>query len=183
MVWRPRLKLALLGLVVLGLAGILAFAAVREATTTGPAAAAPRPSIAPPRRALTAAEETYARALWSIHDEVKNGAFRMTLTGINFKIGDIDRAELRTRVASTIELFRRAESRAQALEPPASLHDVHAEYLQALRLFQRSGAEMLKTSEDGQTDHLVAALPLSQDASRLLLTVGQQIWPGEYVPN
>jgi len=184
MVRRPPLKLALLGLVVLGLAGVLAFAAVREATTTGrPTTPAARPSLTAPRRALTAAEEAYARALWSIHEEVKGSSFRMTMGGLHYKTRDIDRAELRTRIQGAAEVYRRAEGRVQALDPPASLRQVHGEYLDALRLYQRSAVEMLKTPEDGRDDHLVAALPLSQEASRKLLVVGNVIWPGEYVPN
>ena len=64
------------------------------------------------------------------------------------------------------------------LEPPPSLRAVHQDYLDALRLYQRSAAEMLKTPEDGRDEHLVAALPLSKEASRKLLVVGNVIWPG-----
>jgi hypothetical protein len=71
----------------------------------------------------------------------------------------------------------------QALEPPPSLREVHGDYLEALRLYQRSAEEMLRTGNDGRDDHLVTALPLSQEASRKLLLVGNRIWPGEYVPN
>jgi hypothetical protein len=184
MVRRPSLKLAVLGLVVLGLAGVLTFAAVREATTTSRTAApAARPSLTAPRRALTASEEVYARALWSIHSDVKGTSFRMTMGGINYTIRDIDRAELRRRTQAALEIYRGAEVRVEALDPPASLRSAHREYLDALRLYQRSAAEMLETSEDGRDEHLVAALPLSQEASRKLLTVGNVIWPGEYVPN
>lgn len=184
MVRRPPLKLAVLGLVVLGLAGVLTFAAVREATTTSRTAApAARPSLTAPRRALTASEEAYARALWSIHSDVKGTSFRMTMGGINYTIRDIDRAELRRRIQGALEIYRGAEVRVEALDPPVSLRSAHREYLDALRLYQRSAAEMLETSEDGRDEHLVAALPLSQEASRKLLTVGNAIWPGEYVPN
>jgi hypothetical protein len=177
-------KVALLGLVLIGLVGILAFAAVREATTTGrltPPAA--RPALKPPRPALTAAEEKYARALWSIHEDVKGSAFRMTMGGLNYKIRDISHAEFQERIQRVADAYRSAEGRVQTLDPPPSLRQVHGEYLDALRLYQRSAEEMLRTRNDGRDDHLVTALPLSQEASRKLLVVGGLIWPGEYVPN
>jgi hypothetical protein len=184
MVGRPPMKVALLGLVLAGLVGIVAFAAVREATTTGRLASpAPRPALTAARRALTAAEEKYARALWSVHEDVKGSAFRMTMSGLNYKIGDIGHAELQNRIQRVAEAYRRAESQVQALEPPPSLREVHGDYLEALRLYQRSAEEMLRTGNDGRDDHLVTALPLSQEASRKLLLVGNRIWPGEYVPN
>ena len=183
MVGRLPPKVAFLGLVLVGLVGILAFAAVREATTTGqlaPPAVGPAP---PPRPALTAAEEKYARALWSIHEDVKVSAFRMTMGGITYKIGDISHAEMQERIQAVAEVYREAESRVQALDPPPSLRQAHGEYLDALRLYRRSAVEMLRTQKDGRDDHLVAALPLSREASRKLLSVGSLIWPGEYVPN
>ena len=182
---RSTVKLVLLGLVALGLAGVLTFAAVREATTTSRPAAPSAPSsvTTAPRPAFTAAEETYARALWSVHEEVKGGSFRMTMGGLNYKIGDIDRAELRARLQAVAGTYQRAEARARALDPPDSLRPAHREYLDALRLYRESTTEMLKTAEDSRDDHLVAALPLSQEASRKLLVVGQTLWPGEYVPN
>ena len=139
--------------------------------------------MTPPRRALTAAEEKYARALWSVHEEVKGSAFRMTMGGLNYKIGDISHTELQERIRGVAEAYRRAEGRVQALDPPPSLRQVHDDYLDALRLYQRSADEMLRTRNDGRDDHLVTALPLSQEASRKLLLVGNLIWPGEYVPN
>ena len=60
---------------------------------------------------------------------------------------------------------------------------MRAGYLEAVRLLRSSAAEMAKTAEDGRDEHLVAAFPLSQEASRRLLEVGKVIWPGEYVPN
>jgi len=60
---------------------------------------------------------------------------------------------------------------------------VHAQYLDAVQLFQRSAAEMLKVTVDGRDEHLLAAHPLSQKASEEILRVGDTIWPGEYLPN
>jgi hypothetical protein len=177
----PSVKLALFGVVVLGLLGILAFAAVRETTTARPAAV--RPALAPPRPALTAAEEAYALALWPIHNEVKAGALRMTFGGLNYKLGEIDRRELRARVEAAREVYRQADARIRALSPPSSFQALHAEYVDAVGLYQQSAMEMVKTGDDGSDEHLLAAFPMSQEAGRKLLRVGNVLWPGEYVPN
>jgi hypothetical protein len=178
---RPmRLKFALFVGVLVVLILLVTLAAVRERTVRGPAAG---PVLPPPRPAPTAAEEVYARALWSVHGAVKTEAFRVTMTGMKYKLGDADRAEFRTRLDAAADAFRTAEGQIRALTPPPSLRGVHAEYLEAVQLFERSVAEMKRAADDDRTEHLVAAYPLSQEASRKLLNVGKVIWPGEYVPN
>jgi hypothetical protein len=175
-----RLKIALFAGVLGALVVLVTLAAVRESKAPGRAAG---PVLPPPRPAPTAAEEVYARALWSIHDPVKSEAFRMTMIGLRFKIGDADRAALRTDLETAAGAFESAERQVRALTPPPSLQSVHGEYLEAVQLFQRSVSEMKRTADDGRPEHLVAAFPLSQEASRKLLQVGKVIWPGEYVPN
>jgi hypothetical protein len=178
---RPaRVKTALLVGVLVILALLVTLAAVREKAVPRHAAGLVLP---PPRPAPTAAEEVYARALWSIHGAVKSEAFRMTMVGLAYKLGDTDRATLRTRLEAADDALRTAEGQVRALTPPPSLQRVHAEYLEAVRLFQQSVVEMKRTADDGSAAHLVTAFPLSQEASRKLLQVGKAIWPGEYVPN
>src|SRR5437660_1300295 len=67
--------------------------------------------------------------------------------------------------------------------PPPSLRRVHADYLTAIRLYRQSAVEMAKLAADGREQHLLAAYPLSETASKKLLEVGDALWPGEYVPN
>ena len=50
-------------------------------------------------------------------------------------------------------------------------------------LFRSSAVEMAKLAADGREQHLLAAYPLSETASKKLLEVGDALWPGEYVPN
>jgi hypothetical protein len=177
-----RVKLALLGAVVLGLLAIVAFATFRE--VSAPAVArANRPVLAPPRPALTAAEEEYALALWPIHNEVKASALRMTLGGLSYKLGEADRAALKARVEASSETYRRAGQRIAALTPPASLAATHQMYSDAVRLYQRSADEMLLVVKDGRDAHLAAAHPFSMEASEKLLKVGDVLWPSEYKPN
>jgi len=180
-----RAKLLVAGLIVLALAGVLCASLLREAMTANRAAGAvaARPSLAPPRPALTPAEEAYAQALWAIHGDVKNAAYNLTFSGLWYKLRQADGRDLGTRVQDAATSLGRAEARVSALAPPPSLRQVHAQYLEAVHLFQRSAAEMLKVTADGRDDHLLAAHPLSQQASEKLLRVGNTIWPGEYLPN
>jgi len=175
-----RLKLALLTGVLVILALLVTLAAVREQTVRGPATG---PVLPPPRPAPTAAEEVYARALWDVHGAVKTEAFRVTMIGMKYKLGDTDRNAFRSRLEASADAFRLAEGHVRALTPPPSLQGVHAEYLEAVQLFERSVTEMRRAADDDRAEHLAAAFPLSQEASRKLLRVGKAIWPGEYVPN
>src|SRR5437667_453030 len=145
---------------------------------TGP----PNP-FAPPRPALTQAEEAYARGLWKIHDDVKLSAVRMTFAGLAYKTGEIDRTTLKARVDAAHDVYARAEIRARELEPPQSLRRVHTDYLAAIRLYRQSAVRMAKLGAEGREQHLLAACPLSETASKKLLEVGDALWPGEYVPN
>jgi hypothetical protein len=179
-----RGKLLVIGLIVLALLGVVCASLLREAAMAGRTAAVEaRPSLAPPRPALTPAEEAYAHALWTIHADVKNAAFTLTFSGLNYKLRALEVRAFETGVQGAAKSFRDAEARVRALAPPSSLGQVHAQYLDAVQLFQQSAAEMLKVTADRRDDHLLVAQPLSQAASEKLLRVGNVIWPGEYLPN
>jgi hypothetical protein len=180
-----RVKLLIAGLIILAVLGVLCASLLREAMTAGRTAggAVARPSLAPPRPALTSAEEAYAQALWTIHGDVKNAAYNLTFSGLRYKLKQADGPEFETRVRAASKSLDQAEARTLSLVPPPSLRQVHAQYLDAVHLFQRSATEMLKVTADGRDDHLLAAHPLSQEASEKLLRVGNTIWPGEYLPN
>src|SRR5262245_64065102 len=122
---RPRVKILLLCLVVVGLLGIVLFAASREVSTPPANARAARPVLPPPRPPLTAAEEEYALALWPIHNEVKTSALKMTLGGLSYKLGDLDRAGLKTKVEGSAEKYGKAGLRITALTQPPSLSPAH----------------------------------------------------------
>jgi len=182
--WPRRVKTVLLGIAFVSVLGVLAVAIVREtALGSRTTRATPSQSPAPPRPPLTAAEEAYAHALWPVHTDVKLSALRMMFAGINYKRGKIDRADLKAGVDAENETFRRAAARIRTLAPPASLQEVHAYYVDALRLYQQAAAEMLKIVDDGRDEHLVAASPMVKEAGRNLEAVAIALWPGEYVPN
>ncbi len=180
---RPKLLVA--GLIVLALLAVLGASLLREAAIVGrtAATAATRLSLPPSRPALTPAEESYAQALWVIHADVKQAAYTLTFSGLRYKLKQSDGPDFGTRIRDASRALDQAEARVRALAPPSSLDEVHAQYLDAVKLFQRSAAEMLKVTVDGRDAHLLAAHPLSQKASETLLRVGNTIWPGEYLPN
>jgi hypothetical protein len=182
-VTRPPIKIILFGLVLLGLLGIVLLAAFREVSTSPANARTARPVLAPPRPPLTAAEEEYALALWPIHNDVKASALRMILGGLSYKIGELDRMALKSRIERSTETYQSAARRIAALTPPPSLVRAHAMYSDAVRLYQESAAEMLRVADDGRDEHLVIAQPLSMEASETLLKVGDILWPSEYKPN
>lgn len=176
-------QLAIGGLLVL-LGAVSAFALMRETrgvrSDVGTAAVAQQASERP---AMTAAEEAYAHALWDVHSGVRTEAVRMTFAGLSYKMGEIKPAEIKKRVAPLTSVFGQAASKVEALRPPASLNGAHGRYLEALRLYRGSAEEMVKIAADGREEHLLKAQGMSEEASGILLEVGEQLWPGEHKPN
>lgn len=181
--WPLSSKGSLLAVAIAALIGILGFTAVHETTTRRERAVASRPAVAPPKPALTRAEEVYIQALWPIHGEVERNAVRLSLGRIFYKVDDIGKAELKTRVEAELTAFRHAEERIQALQPPPSLAGPHGEYLAAVRLFQQSAIETLKMFEDGDDGHLLAAYPASREGSDKIREIGFKFWEDEFPPH
>ena len=179
---RPTLRLALFGVVTIALVGVIGFALSREAATTTPAGG-PRPVLPAPRPALSPAEQAYIEALWPIHTQVERNVVRVALGTAFYKVQNLDRAALKTRLDEALATYRQAEERLRALQPPPSLRGSHEGYLAAVQLFQRSTVEMLRMYEDGRDEHLLAAFPLSQEGSDKIREIGNRFWPGEYPPN
>lgn len=135
------------------------------------------------RPALSAEEESYAAALWPIHERIKTSAVQMTFTGMSYKMKDIDQMAIKQRVAPLTKVFREARSQASQLKVPASLQKQHELYLGALKLYEDASVEMAKIARDGDEKHLVDAQKMSYAASEDSLRVGDVLWPGEYKPN
>lgn len=177
-----------IGLVLLALGAIAAVAVVREMVRT-PAASAPVATVGSAyagtvaRPARTAAEEIYAIGLWPIHEIVQTSAVRMTFAGLSYKMGDIDKAAVRTKVAPLTKAFEEAQVRFDALQAPASMQKQHEQYAEALRLYKSASMEMVKVAQDGKDEHLIKAQAMSYNASENLLRVGDVLWPGEHRPN
>jgi hypothetical protein len=133
--------------------------------------------------ALSAEEEAYAAALWSIHSEVKLSAVRMIFAGIEYKTEGHDAGKLVAAVKPLTGKFAHAAARVRDLDPPATLQDAHQSYLEALDQYAHATREMMKVAADGKDEHLVRAQQRSEQASVALLKLSDALWPGEYKPN
>jgi hypothetical protein len=141
--------------------------------------AAPRPEP----RALTAAEETYAAALWQIHREVTPSAVAMSFAGIAYETGSRDRGLLEQKLEPVARFFGDAELRVGSLKAPPSLAPVHDQYLEAMVLYGKASQDMLAFAKDGERQHLIAAHDMSLTASQAILRAGEVLWPGQYKPH
>ncbi len=172
------------GVLVVGLIAVMGAAVLRETVRPKPQQVeASAGSVHADRPPVTAEEESYARALWPIHAQVKQDAVAMTFAGIAYKMGDIKRDAVRQRVAPLTQKFDSAIAALARIQPPASLKDFHGEYEQAIRLYRDASVTMVKVAGDGKDAHLVEAQTMSEKASGLTLKVGETLWPGEFKPN
>ena len=172
------------GALVVGLIALMAVAAFRETAQPKPQQVATTTEANHVERpAVTAEEEAYARALWPIHAQVKQDAVKMTFAGLAYKMGDIKREAVRQRVAPLTQAFDSAASALGKLKPPASMQELHGDYLEAIKLYRQASVTMVKVAADGRDTHLVEAQVLSEKASGLTLKVGETLWPGEFKPN
>jgi len=176
-------KTIVLCLLIVGLVGVLSFAAMRElGRAATPASVVPKPAR-PTRPALTAAEESFIKAMTPIHADVQRSLMRASLGQILYKTNDLSANELQTRMTQALMTYGRAEMGLRALEPPSSLVRDHERYITAVRLLQESAVEALKMFKDGKDDPVLAAYPKSQEASDLIREVGGKFWPNEFPPN
>jgi molybdopterin converting factor small subunit len=174
-----------IGVVLALLAAFVAYAALRELRKATPDSLpqATVHALSDRRPAQSAAEERFSQALWNVHAEVRTAAVRMTFAGLAYKMGDGDSASVNTKVAPLSALFRQAESQLRALDAPASMQELRGRYAGALQLYEGASQEMVKVAYDGKDAHLLKAQQMSEQASGILLEVGEQLWPGEVKPN
>jgi hypothetical protein len=180
----PVAKLALLGTVLGCLLVFVAIALSRdlEVSRRATGQSAPRPVVSTPRPALTPAEESYAQRLWPIHNDVKSSALKLSVAGMQYKIGGADLATVKRQAEQSSQVYDSAERQVRELQPPSSLQAQHDEYLQAVRLYRQSAAVLLHV-EARRDDALLEAFPMSQQGGQILRRVGAVLWPGEYVPS
>jgi hypothetical protein len=179
----PSVKVVLFALVVAVLGGLVGVAISREAAPAAQDAATARLALPTPRPPRAAAEQSYLEALWPIHTNVERVVVRVALGASFYKLQDITRAELRTRLDDALVAYRTAGQRLRALQPPGTLQDRHQSYLSAVQLFEQSTVEMLRMYDDGSDEHLYRGFPLSVQGSDRIREVGQEFWPDEYPPN
>jgi hypothetical protein len=177
----PTLKLVLFVAVIAVLGGVVGYAVSRE--TSSPAAPAARPALPTPRPALSADQQSYVETLWPIHTSVERSAVRVALGASFYKLQDLSRGELRTRLDDALKIYRAADAELRGIRPPQAFEARHATYLAALQLFEQSTTEMLRIFDDGSDEHLTQGFPLSVEGSNKIREVGNSFWPDEYPPN
>ena len=179
----PSIKVVVFALVVAVLGGLVGVAISREVAPAGQATATARLALPTPRPPRASAEQSYLEALWPIHTSIERVVVRVALGASFYKLQDITRAELRTRLDDALAAYRTAGQRLRALQPPGTLQDRHQSYLSAVQLFEQSTLEMLRMYDDGSDEHLYRGFPLSVQGSDRIREVGQEFWPDEYPPN
>jgi hypothetical protein len=183
MTGRPTLKLVLFSLVVAVLGGLVGFAISREAAPAAPTVVANRPALPTPRPALARNEQTYIEALWPIHTEIERTAVRVALGASFYKMKDLSRGDLKTRLVDALGVYQTTSQRLRTMNPPQTLQARHDAYATAVRQFEQSTLEMLRMFDDGNDEHLVKGFPLSIEGSDVIREVGAQFWPDQYPPN
>jgi hypothetical protein len=179
---RPRLKLAVLSVVLVGLGAIIGFSVSRETTSSTATSGAQPPRVAS-RPGLSPDEQAYVEELWPIHTQLEVAAERVALGTILYKSNDLDRSELKARLEGAMSIYRAADAKLRALRPPDSMQKSQAGYVAAVGLFTDSAAEMLKMFDDGSDDHLQTAYPGYLDGTNKIRDLGGAFWPDEFPPN
>ncbi|HTD77105.1 MAG TPA: hypothetical protein VK898_05670, partial [Chloroflexota bacterium] len=121
--------MVLFALVLAVLGGLVGLAVSREVAPATQDAASARLALPTPRPARASAEQSYLEALWPIHTSVERVVVRVALGASFYKLQDITRAELRTRLDDALVAYRTAGQRLRALQPPGTLQDRHQSYL------------------------------------------------------
>jgi hypothetical protein len=139
------------------------------------------------RPALSAGEEIYAAELGQIHSAVKLAAVEMSFAGVAYKTEHHDPRRLVQKIRLLTDQFTMATDQVRSLQVPASMQETNRRYLEALDLYGKASAEMIKVSQDASEDasngHLIEAQDMTHRAAEELLRVGDRLWPGEYKPH
>ena len=133
--------------------------------------------------ALTADEERFATNLWVVHREATRSAVALSFAGITYQVEDRDARALARKIAPLAKFFHDAEMQVRAMSAPPSLSRTQVEYVDAMALYASAAAEMLKFTEDGDSQRLQIAHGLDIKASEDMLRVGEVLWPGQYKPH
>jgi hypothetical protein len=183
-----RKTLFLLFGAVLALMVIVAVSLVRETASGARSLLAVRTPASEPldqeMRPLTAEEETFAEALWPLHQEtVEPAAGRLTAAGLAFFLDDHDASRFGAQLTPLRQIFHDTREKVAAIPVPSSLQWARDRYMELLNLYEQSAAEMLAVTRDGDEGHLIDAQHKSQRAAEELEKVGDSLWPAEHKPN
>jgi hypothetical protein len=137
----------------------------------------------PQPRALTADEERFATDLWAVHREATRSAVAMSFAGITYQTDNRDARALARKIEPLAKFFRDAEVQVRSMSTPPSLSSTRGQYATAMDLYANAATQMLKFTEDGDTQHLEEAHRMDVTASEDMLRVGEVLWPGQYKPH
>jgi hypothetical protein len=132
---------------------------------------------------LTADEERFATTLWAVHREAIRSAVAMSFAGITYQAEDRDARALARKIEPLAKFFHDAEMQVRAMSAPPSLSKTQVQYVDAMALYASAAVEMLKFTEDGDSQRLQIAHGLDLKASEDMLRVGEVLWPGQYKPH
>ena len=133
--------------------------------------------------ALSADEERFATALWAVHREATRSAVAMSFAGITYHTENRDARALAQKIEPLAKFFHDAEIQVREISPPLSLSKTQGQYADAMARYANAASEMLKFTEDGDSQRLDVAHRLDVRASEDMLRVGEVLWPGQYKPH
>jgi hypothetical protein len=133
--------------------------------------------------ALTADEERFATALWAVHREATRLAVAMSFAGISYQTEDHDTRGFARKIEPMAKFFHDAEIQVRAMSAPPSLSTTKEQYVNAMGLYAKAATEILKFTEDSNSQHLDDAHRMDVLASEDMLRVGEVLWPGQYKPH
>jgi hypothetical protein len=134
-------------------------------------------------RALTADEERFATDLWAVHREATRSAVAMSFAGITYQTNGRDARALARTIEPLAKFFSDAEAQVRGMSPSPSLSGTREQYAGAMARYASAANEMLKFTEDGNSQHLEEAHRMDISASEDVLRVGEVLWPGQYKPH
>jgi hypothetical protein len=133
--------------------------------------------------ALTADEERFATVLWAVHRKATRSAVAMSFAGVAYQTENQDARALARSIEPLAKFFHDAEIEVRTMSSPSSLSKTQGQYVEAMALYADAAAEMLKFTEDGDSQRLDVAHGLDVRASEDMLRVGEVLWPGQYKPH
>jgi hypothetical protein len=124
----------------------------------------------------SAEERAYLEAVGEVHRHVRIDGSRLGMSGIMYSICDIDAETLGDRLAAIRTDLDQAAAVLASLAVPTRFEAVQRNYAQVLRLYQQGIAEMDRTTQDDDPQHLRDAFPFTNSASEGLATLESLVW-------
>jgi hypothetical protein len=124
----------------------------------------------------SAEERAYLAAIDEVHGHVRLDGARIGMASIMYSLCEFDGAVLGRRLAAIRTDLDQAAAVLASLLVPARLGPVHRNYVQVVRLYQQGLAEMDRTAQDGNPEHLRAAFPFTKTASDELASLESLVW-------